>query len=253
MNDDQMLRYARHIMLEQFGFEGQVTLLQSSAALIGVGGLGSSALAYLASAGIGQLELVDHDTVELSNLQRQIAHNTHTLGRDKVASAAQFVRSLNPEVQISTWNRKLTEPELLDLAQRVDIVLDCTDNDAVRQMINRACLQAHTPWVSAAAIKYSGQISCFDFRKVSSPCYACLYSPEDALPVDNCATLGVFAPLLGVMGSMQAAEAIKMLLNIGAPLSGRLLMYDALRAQWQSLKLPANPDCPVCGGQGGSV
>ncbi|WP_028357210.1 HesA/MoeB/ThiF family protein [Brackiella oedipodis] len=253
MNDQQMLRYARHIMLDDFGFEGQETLSQSRVLILGLGGLGSPALAYLAAAGVGHLDLLDYDTVELSNLQRQIAHTTARVGETKVASAAQFVQQLNPDVQVRQHAYKADDQQLAALIAQTDVVLDCSDNFSVRQQLNRLCFAAKVPLVSAAAIKYNAQITVFDFRKGQGPCYACLYDPQEPIAPDNCATLGVFAPLLGIIGSMQAAEALKLLLNLGQSLQGRLLMLDILPMRWHSLTLQAQPTCPVCSHHQGHI
>ncbi|WFE05846.1 HesA/MoeB/ThiF family protein [Taylorella equigenitalis] len=212
LNDEQMLRYSRHIMLNNFGFEGQEKLSNARIAIIGLGGLGSAASIYLAASGVGELILVDDDVVDITNLQRQIVHNECEVGFKKVVSAKESLTKLNSEIKITQIGKKFT-PNLLQGA--IDAVLDCTDNFATRHDINRYCVQNKIPLVSAAAIEWSGQITTFDLRDATSPCYACLYAPEDEAPCESCATLGVISPLLGVMGSMQALEAIKLILDCG--------------------------------------
>lgn len=247
MNDEKMLRYARHIMLEDFGFEGQEILNKSIVLILGMGGLGSPAAMYLAAAGVGHLILADDDSVELSNLQRQIIHRTENIGLSKVASAEQTLRALNPEVVIETVDSRLTTEQAAEVIKRVDIVLDCSDNYTTRQTLNQLCFLARKPLVAAAAIRWQGMITSFDFRRDDSPCYACMFDPEDNLGVDNCATLGVISPLLGVMGSMQALEAMKLLIGAGDTLVGKLAIFNAKNSQWQYIALPQNPHCPICG------
>lgn len=247
MEDRQLLRYARHLLLDEIGIEGQEKILASRVLVVGLGGLGSPAAAYLASAGVGQLVLVDDDTVELSNLQRQILHTTDRLGQSKVASARQALLALNPELHIECHAKRMDGHDLLELARDVDVVLDCTDNFTTRHFINQACVSLQKPLVSGAAIRFDGQVALYDMREPDSACYACLFPPSDNLAPDNCATLGVFAPLVGIIGSMQAAEALKLLAGMPAGLLGRLLLFDARTMQWRSMKLQKNPDCPVCG------
>lgn len=247
MIDEQMLRYARHIMLDEFGFEGQEKLLHSRVLVLGMGGLGSPAVMYLAAAGVGTLIIADDDCVELSNLQRQIIHRTESLGLKKVVSAEQTLQSLNPEVSIKTIDIRLSEQQAADLINSVDLVVDCSDNYHTRHVLNKLCYQAKVPLVAAAAIRWEGMITSFDFRQEQSPCYACMFDPEDNLSPDNCATLGVVSPLLGVMGSMQALEAIKLLIGAGDTLVGKLAMFNAKTSQWTYLNLPKSSFCAVCG------
>lgn len=247
MNDEKMLRYARHIMLEEVGFEGQEILNKSTVFILGVGGLGSPAAMYLAAAGVGNIILADDDSVELSNLQRQIIHRTESIGISKVASAEQTLSALNPDVNIKTIDYRLTAEQAAQVIKEADLVLDCSDNYTTRQTLNQLCFSARKPLVAAAAIRWQGMITSFDFRRSDSPCYACMFDPEDNLGVDNCATLGVISPLLGVMGSMQALEAIKLLIGIGDTLVGKLAIFNAKTSQWQYIALPKNPHCTICG------
>lgn len=245
MNDEQLLRYSRQLMLPGVDVAGQEKLLAARVLVVGLGGLGCPAAMYLAAAGVGRLTLVDHDTVDLSNLQRQIAHTTASVGRYKVESARDTLLALNPAVIIDTVPRKLPDAELAALVALHDAVLDCTDNFAVRFALNAACVQAGVPLVSAAAIRLEAQISVFDTRLPDAPCYRCLYQ-EDAEADLSCAHNGVLAPLVGVVGSLQALECLKLLAGLGTTLSGRLLLLDASRLQWRELQLRKNPDCPVC-------
>lgn len=246
MNDEQLLRYSRHIMLPQMGIEGQQALADASVLIIGLGGLGSPAALYLAGAGVGQLTLVDDDSVELSNLQRQIIHHQHNIGERKVASAKSNLLAINPETNIVTIDQRLDEAALAEQVQRADIILDASDNFATRFAINRACVQHKKPLVSGAAIQFEGQISVFDSRDNDCPCYSCLY-PEQGEDIQTCSESGVLAPVVGVIGSMQALEAIKLICGIGEPLYGRLLLFDALSLQWRSMNFKKDPNCPVCG------
>ncbi len=247
MNDQQLLRYSRHILLPQIGIEGQEKIRAARALLIGAGGLGSPVALYLASAGIGKLVICDGDSVDLTNLQRQIVHTTARIGMNKAVSAEQTLAAINPEVAVTAVEKRLTEDDLTVLAEEADIVLDASDNFATRHAINRVCARLHKPLVSGAAVRFDGQVSVFDFSKPGSPCYHCLF-PEHAEQEDErCATLGVFAPLVGVIGSVQAAEALKLLSGAGEPLAGRLLLLDGLRMEWRSIRLVKDPACPVCG------
>ncbi|RQO63035.1 molybdopterin biosynthesis protein MoeB [Paucibacter sp. KBW04] len=249
MNDEQLLRYSRHILLDEIGVEGQQTLLQSHALIIGAGGLGSPVALYLASAGLGRLTLVDHDTVDLTNLQRQIVHSTARIGSPKVESARQGLAAINAEVQVTAIQQRADAALLDALVAQADVVLDCCDNFATRQAINRACVAHAKPLVSGAAIGFDGQISVFDSRasrRPGAPCYACLFPPDSPVEEVRCATMGVFAPLVGIIGSMQAAEALKCLLNLGDSLAGRLLMLDARRMEWSEIHAQADPNCAVC-------
>lgn len=246
LNDEQLLRYARHIMLDGFGFEGQERLINSRILMVGAGGLGAPALMYLVAAGVGTIHLVDDDTVELSNLQRQIVHTNERIAMPKVASAKLMAQALNPEVELIPHHGRLNDEQLDALMQQVDLVLECTDNFATRQQLNRKCFKHRVPMVSAAAIRFDGQVTVFDFRDEKSPCYACQYDPSENLQPDNCATLGVLSTVVGSIGMMQAHEALKLLLGIGQSLQGRLLMFDGRNTRWHEFKLSKNPQCRVC-------
>lgn len=247
MNDDQLLRYSRHIMLPELDVAGQERLLAARVLIIGLGGLGSPVAMYLAAAGIGTLVLVDHDRVDLSNLQRQIVHGTDTIGMEKVASAAATLRRLNPEVRVETIPARLEGERLAAEVAAADLVLDATDNFRTRYELNDACWRAGTPLVSGAAIRWEGQVTAFDPRRPDSPCYRCLY-PEGDDAALNCSENGVAAPLVGIIGACQALEAIKLLCGIGEPLAGHVLYFDAKWLEWRRLKLNRNPRCPVCAG-----
>ncbi|HRN05782.1 MAG TPA: HesA/MoeB/ThiF family protein [Ottowia sp.] len=246
MDDRQLLRYSRHLLLDDIGIEGQQRLLDSHALIVGAGGLGSPVALYLASAGVGQITLVDDDTVDLTNLQRQIMHTEARVGQPKVASAEAAIGALNPGVRVRTVAQRADEAQLTELAAAADVVLDCTDNFATRQALNRACVATGRPLVSGAAIGFDGQISVYDPRRAASPCYACVFPPTQAVEEARCATMGVFAPLVGIIGTLQASEALKLLCGIGEPLVGRLLMLDARRTEWTELRVPRQADCPVC-------
>ena len=247
MDDQHLLRYARHILLNELGFEGQERLLESKVLIVGAGGLGSPAALYLASAGVGQIILADDDEVELSNLQRQILHTTARIGWPKAVSGKQALAELNPDVQVEARVQRLTGTSLEDTVSQVDLVLDCCDNFATRHAVNRACVKHGKPLVSGAAIRFSGQVSVFDLRDSQAPCYHCLFPEADDVEELNCATTGVLGPLVGIIGSMQAAEANKILAKKGEPVVGRLLCLDALSMQWQSIRFKRDPDCLVCG------
>lgn len=246
MNDTQLLRYARHIQLPEMDIEGQDRLLESHALIIGAGGLGSPAAMYLAASGVGRLTIVDDDTVDLSNLQRQILFGTDDVGRRKVDAARATLQRLNPDVVVQTVAQRADDVLLEQYVNKADIVLDCSDNFATRHAVNRACVHFKKPLVSGAAINFDGQISVFDTQRDDSPCYACLFAPEQSFPDEPCSTLGVFAPLVGIIGTMQAAEALKVLANIGQPLIEQLLTLDARLMQWHALDLTKNPHCSVC-------
>ena len=246
MDDRQLLRYSRHLLLDDIGIEGQQRLLDSHALIVGAGGLGSPVALYLASAGVGQITLVDDDTVDLTNLQRQIMHTEARVGQPKVASAEAAIGALNPGVRVRTVAQRADEAQLTEQAAAADVVLDCTDNFATRQALNRACVATGRPLVSGAAIGFDGQISVYDPRRAASPCYACVFPPTQAVEEARCATMGVFAPLVGIIGTLQASEALKLLCGIGEPLVGRLLMLDARRTEWTELRVPRQADCPVC-------
>jgi molybdopterin/thiamine biosynthesis adenylyltransferase len=246
MQDNQLLRYSRQIMLPQIDIEGQQKLLDARVLIIGLGGLGSPAAMYLAAAGVGHLVLNDFDAVDLTNLQRQIAHDTDNLGLSKVESAKHTLLRMNPEIQIKAIDHRLEENELETEIANSSVVLDCTDNFATRFAVNRACVRARKPLVSGAVIRFEGQITVFTPGYDDSPCYNCLYPDQGELE-ENCVRNGVIAPLPGIIGSMQALEAIKLVLGIGQILRGRLLLLDGLSMEWQRMNLKKNPQCPTCG------
>ncbi len=247
MNDSQLLRYSRHILLDELGIEGQEKLLASRALIVGAGGLGSPAALYLGSAGVGRLTIVDDDRVDATNLQRQIAHKLSGVGELKAESIRQAIADLNPDVQVATVTTRADDALLDTLVQQADVVLDCSDNFATRHAINRASVKHRKPLVSGAAIRFDGQVSVYDPRQALSPCYACVF-PETALFEETqCATMGVFAPLVGIIGSVQAAEALKLLCGVGEPLTGRLLMLDGRSMSWSEVRMPRNTACSVCG------
>jgi len=247
MNDEQLLRYSRQILMPDIGTDGQQKLRDAHVAVIGAGGLGSPVAMYLASAGIGQLTIVDDDDVELSNLQRQLLHTDSDIGRTKVDSAAETLHAINPEVRVDTLASRLDDPQLRQLATDADVVVDASDNFATRFAVNAACVTTGTPLVSGAAIRMEGQLSVFIPGRDDSPCYRCLYREGDE-PDQTCTDNGVLAPVVGVIGSLQALEALKLLLDIGKPLCGRVLIFDGLYNEWRSIKLSRDPDCPVCSG-----
>lgn len=251
MRDDELLRYARHILLDDISIEGQSRLLASRVLVVGAGGLGSPVCMYLASAGIGEIRVADDDVVELSNLQRQIMHTNERLGQSKVASAAVAMTQINPELRVIPLPVRLAGDALAEQVAAVDLVLDCCDNFQTRHAINRACVQAGVPLVSGAAVRFEGQVCVYDTRRDSSPCYNCLFPEAEDVTPTNCATMGVFAPLVGIIGSMQAAEALKVLAGIGQPLLGRLVMFDARLMHWHEVKVPRDPSCPVCSNRPG--
>ena len=244
-NDEQLLHYSRQIMLPHFGVEGQQRLQNAHVVIMGVGGLGSPAVMYLAAAGVGTLTLVDFDTVDSSNLQRQIIHNIDSVGESKVSSAEKTLQKINPEVSIHSIDKRLTLGELKALITDTDCVIDATDNFETRFLINRACVSQKVALVSAAAIQYEGQISVFDFTQDDSACHACLYA-EGGEENTNCSDNGILAPVVGILGSMQALEAIKLICKIGDTLQNRLLIFDALALQWRTMKLNKDPSCSVC-------
>jgi adenylyltransferase/sulfurtransferase len=248
MDDQQLLRYSRQIMLPQFGYEGQQTLLNAHVAVIGAGGLGSPVALYLAAAGVGRLTIADHDVVDLSNLQRQILHDSRDLGRPKVESARDRLQALNPDVSIVPLQARIDPQQLQALVRQVDVVVDASDNFATRFAVNAACVDSGTPLVSGAAIRLEGQLSVFEPARADSPCYRCLYREGDE-PDQTCTDNGVLAPVVGVIGSLQALESIKLLTGIGETLCGRLLVFDGLHHEWRSVKLRKDPLCPVCSAQ----
>ncbi|MDB5798680.1 MAG: moeB [Paucimonas sp.] len=246
MNDQQLLRYSRHILLDEIGIEGQEKLLGARALVIGAGGLGSPVAFYLASAGLGMITLVDNDTVDLTNLQRQILHASDRIGQPKATSGKQAMLAINPEVQVLALQERLEGARLQELVSASDVVLDCSDNFATRHAVNRACVAARVPLVSGAAVRMDGQVSVFDTRRADAPCYACLFPPDQEFEEVQCATMGVFAPLVGIIGTMQAAEALKLVAGIGESLAGRLLLLDARTMEWTSIRVGRNAHCPVC-------
>jgi adenylyltransferase/sulfurtransferase len=246
MNDDQLLRYSRHILLPEIGVEGQEKFLASTALVIGAGGLGSPVALYLAAAGVGTITLADGDTVDLTNLQRQILHTTESIGKPKAASGREALAKINPEVKVVPLQRRLEGEELDRLVAEASVVLDCSDNFATRHAVNRACVRHRRPLVSGAAVRFDGQVSVFDLRDDSAPCYQCLFPENAELEEVRCAVMGVFAPLTGIIGAVQAAEALKLLAGAGETLKGRLLILDALAMQWRTVKLARDPSCAVC-------
>ena len=247
MNDEQLLRYSRHVLLEDIDVAGQEKLLSAHALVIGAGGLGSAAAPYLAAAGVGKITLVDHDQVELTNLQRQIMHTQESIGRNKAASGKSFLQRLNPGVVVDTIEAKADDSLLDQLLPTVNIVLDCTDNFATRHMINRLCVKHQVPLVSGSALRFDGQISVFDSRNKTSPCYACIFSPEEQFEEVSCASMGIFSPLVGIIGAMQAAQALQVLIEFGEPLVGRMLLWNARNTQIDEIRISRNTGCLVCG------
>jgi molybdopterin/thiamine biosynthesis adenylyltransferase len=247
VNDQQLLRYSRHILLDEIGIEGQQRLLDAKVLIVGVGGLGSPAALYLAAAGVGRLTLCDNDNVDFSNLQRQIIHRTGTVGLPKVDSARRAIAEINPDVDCVALPLRVDQQRLLELVGDADVVLDCCDNFATRYAVNRACVFLRKPLISGAAILTHGQLAVFDLRRDDAPCYNCLFSEDSESPELRCATTGVFAPLVGVIGTLQAAEAIKLLAGIERGLSSRLLFVDALDMNFMRSELRRDPSCKVCG------
>ena len=246
MNDNQLLRYSRHILLSQIEYEGQEKLTKAHALIVGAGGLGSPAALYMASSGVGTLTICDFDVVDLTNLQRQIIHTTQSVGINKAVSAQQAIYEINPDVIVHTVQQKSTEEAMSKLVATADVVLDCSDNFATRYALNRLCVAHKKPLVSGAALAFEGQITVYDMRYNNSPCYHCLF-PDNGEGTDlRCATNGVFAPLVGMVGTTQAAEALKILMGIGESLQGRILLLDALAMQWREIKLKKDPSCSVC-------
>ena len=248
MQDAELLRYSRHSLLDDIGIEGQNRILGSSVLIVGAGGLGSPAAMYLACAGVGHVVLVDHDCVDLTNLQRQIAHRSASVGHAKVDSAAETLHGLNPTIQVTACNTRADRSFLDQWVPQVHVVLDCSDNFATRQAVNAACVRHKVPLVSGAAIRFEGQVSVYaPDAGTHNPCYACVFPPESTPPDINCATMGVFAPLVGIVGAMQAAEALKLITGAGQPLAGRLLMLEGRTMEWTELRLTRNSHCAVCG------
>ena len=247
MNDEQLLRYSRHLLLEEIDVAGQETLLKSHALVIGAGGLGSATAPYLAAAGVGHITLIDHDRVELTNLQRQIMHTEKNIGISKVNSGKEFLQRLNTGIQIETIEAKATTTLLDELLPTVDIVLDCTDNYATRHLINASCVKHQTPLVSGSALRFDGQVSVFDSHRSTSPCYACIFSPNEKFEEASCSSMGIFSPLVGIIGAIQAAQAIQILVGFGEALIGRMLLWNARTTQVDEFKITRNPECSVCG------
>ena len=247
MDDSQLLRYSRHILLPEIGIERQQKLLAAHALIIGAGGLGSPAAMFLASSGVGHITLCDDDDVDLTNLQRQIAHRTSSIGKAKVVSAQETLSDINPEVKVTALKERADEVRLSQLAATADVVLDCSDNFATRYALNRVCQAARKPLVSGAATRFDGQVNVFDFRRDDSPCYNCLYPEQSEGEETRCAVMGVFAPLVGIIGSMQASEALKVLAGMET-LCGRMLLLNALKMEVRTVKLAKDKFCPVCAG-----
>ena len=247
MNDEQLLRYSRHLLLEEIDVVGQEKLLSSHALVIGAGGLGSAAAPYLAAAGLGHLTLLDHDQVEITNLQRQIMHAEVRVNQSKVSSGKQFLQALNSGIQIETIEAKASTSLLDELLPSVDVVLDCTDSFATRHLINASCVKHQVPLVSGSALRFDGQITVFDSRNSASPCYACIFSPDEHFEEVSCSSMGIFSPLVGIIGAMQAAQAIQVLVGFGETLVGRMLLWNARNTQIDEFKIARNPECSVCG------
>jgi molybdopterin/thiamine biosynthesis adenylyltransferase len=247
MDDTQLLRYSRHILLAELGVDAQQRFSQAHALIVGIGGLGNPVAQFLAAAGVGTLTLVDADHVDLTNLQRQTLFDTQAVGRAKVDAARARLAAVNPEVHVVARAERVGLAELAPLAAAADVVVDCSDNFATRHAVNRACVAAGRPLVSGAAIRFDGQVAVFDSRDPANPCYHCLFGEGDELEETRCATMGVFAPLVGIIGATQAAEALKLLAPAGHTLAGRLLLLDALTMQWREVRVARDPNCPVCG------
>ena len=249
MNDDQLLRYSRHILLDEIGIEGQERILAAHVLILGAGGLGSPAALYLAAAGVGRLTIVDDDAVDLTNLQRQIAHDTASVGLPKVESMRRAISALNPDVQVRCVQQR-ADRDLLDaLVPEASVVLDCCDNYRTRQLVNASCVAHGVPLVEGAAIRFDGQLMAIDPRDAQSACYACIFPPEAQFEEVQCSTMGVFSPMVGIIGTMQAALALKLVVGIDIPLPSQLSMLDGHSMQWSHMKLARSPSCPVCAGK----
>lgn len=246
MRDDQLLRYSRHILLNEWGVDGQERVSQSHALVVGAGGLGSPAALYLASAGVGQITLIDHDVVDVTNLQRQIAHTQDRVGQLKVESLKKAIEQINPEVQVQCIAQRADSVLLNQHVALADVILDCTDNFETRHAINLACVQHNKPLVSGSALRMDGQIAVYDIRQSQAPCYACVFPPTQQFEETRCATMGVLAPLVGIIGSLQATEALKILSSMGASLTGQLILFNAQFMEWQTLQTHRHVQCPVC-------
>lgn len=249
MDDRQLLRYSRHILLDELGPDAQTQFAGAHALVVGVGGLGAPVAQFLAAAGVGKITLCDADSVDLTNLQRQILYGMDDIGRPKVEAAARRLSAINPEVLIDRVQARVGPAELSALSASADLVCDCSDNFDTRHAVNRACVEAQKPLVSGAAVRFDGQIAVFDTRDPASPCYHCLFGEGEAIEETRCATMGVFAPLVGIVGAMQAAEALKLIAGVGETLAGRLLLLDTLTMQWREMRVPRDPECPVCSGR----
>jgi adenylyltransferase/sulfurtransferase len=247
VTDEELLRYSRHILLPQVGIEGQEKLHAARALVLGAGGLGSPAALYLASAGIGTLALADGDTVDLTNLQRQILHRTAAVGRPKVMSGVATLAEINPDCHVVPLQERLADARLEDEVAAADVVLDCSDNFVTRHAVNRACVKYRKPLVSGAAIRFDGQVAVFDTRRDDAPCYHCLFPESEDVEEIRCAVMGVFAPITGIVGAVQAAGALKLVIGCGESLAGRLLLLDGLAMEWRSIAVPRDPGCPICG------
>ena len=246
MNDEQLLRYSRHILLDELGVSGQERLIRSKVLIIGAGGLGSAAALFLGSSGVGHITICDDDRVDLTNLQRQIIHNTDSIGERKVDSAKKTLNLINPEVTVDTIENRVSGHRLDELVDQSSVVLDCSDNFETRHNVNKACVKSKTPLVSGASIKFDGQLVVFDSRQPNSPCYQCLFPEEKNLEETRCAVMGVFSPLVGIIGTAQAAETLKLISGAGQQSWGKLFLFDALSFEWRSIKLNKDPACPVC-------
>jgi len=247
MDDRQRLRYSRHLLLNEFGEEAQERLLAAHALVIGAGGLGSAALLYLAASGIGHITVCDGDKVDLTNLQRQVVHRNESIGKPKAASAASTLAAINPEIRVEALDERAGPDRLMALVRAADVVLDCSDNFATRHALNRACVAHRKPLVSGAGLRFDGQIAVFDLRREDAPCYHCLFAEDASAQEERCATMGVFAPLVGIIGTFQALEAIKLVAGVGETLAGRLMLFDALGSRWHEVRLARDPHCEVCG------
>jgi molybdopterin/thiamine biosynthesis adenylyltransferase len=247
MDDQELLRYSRHILLDELGPDAQARFAAARAVIVGTGGLGAPAAHFLAAAGVGTIVLCDADAVDLTNLQRQLLFATADVGKRKVDAASARLAAVNPHVTLVRVDRRVGEAELAPLCADATVVLDCSDNFATRHAVNRACVAARVPLVSGAALRFDGQLAVFDSRDATSPCYHCLFGEGEELEETRCATMGVFAPLVGIIGAAQAAEALKLIAGVGESLAGRLLMLDALVMRWREVQVPRDPECPVCG------
>jgi len=247
VDDQQRLRYSRHLLLNEFGEEAQERLLASHALVVGAGGLGSAALLYLASSGLGRITVCDGDRVDLTNLQRQVIHRLDSIGQPKAASAARAMAAINPDVRVEALEERADDGRISELVRGADVVLDCSDNFPTRHALNRACVAWRKPLVSGAAIRFDGQVAVFDLRREDAPCYHCLFAEDAQSPEERCATMGIFAPLVGIVGTFQALEAIKLVAGIGETLAGRLLLFDALASRWHEVRLARDAHCRVCG------